>query len=159
MQPREQDMTDELRNRFQVMKAIAKEEGLEYGIAWMLNSVLRTKPEQDAYFSQGRNSLAITNAYRRIAGMAPIGEAENKNKVTWTMNSKHFADDTGKSRAFDFVVLKNGKLPTWDIKYDNDKDSVSDYKELAACAAKAGLEAGAYWEKSDYPHVQLPFGV
>lgn len=156
MKPREADMTDELLGRFQVFKALTQQAGHIYGVNWSLTAVLRTTAEQMAYHAQGRNPLAVVNEYRRKAGMLPISERENKYCVTWTQNSKHFADDTGKSRAFDFVILKPGRVATWDIKFDNDNDDIGDYLELAQIAKAAGLEAGAYWAKPDMPHVQLP---
>lgn len=160
MKPREQDMSDELRGRFQVMKQIAASEGLTYGIHWMLSSVLRTEMEQTAFYAQGRETLENVNKFRKDAGMYLLTAKENENEVTWTRHSKHFPDDTGKSRAFDFCVLKEGRTATWDTKWDNDKDAVGDYIELARIAKRAGLDAGAFWKtRPDAPHVQLPIGV
>ena len=160
MKAREQDMTDELLGRFQVMKQLASAGGLEYGVHWCLTAVLRTPAEQRAFYAQGRKTLAEVNALRQAVGMYRLAASENTYCVTWTLNSKHFPEiDTAKARAFDVAVLKNGKEPTWDQKWDNDKDKIGDYKELAQYGKQAGLDCGAYWEKPDAPHMQLPASI
>lgn len=160
MKPLETDMTPELRGRFEVMKQLASAGGLIYGTHWALTSVLRTLMEQTAYYAQGRETLPKVNQLRKLAGMYALNLSENKNPVTWTMNSKHFPEkDTGKARAFDFCILKPNREATWDLKWDNDKDDVVDYLELAQYAKAAGLESGAFWDKADPPHVQLPKSI
>jgi peptidoglycan L-alanyl-D-glutamate endopeptidase CwlK len=47
---------------------------------------------QVAYYAQGREPLDITNRLRKRAGLAPIGESENKKKITWTMDSRHIVN-------------------------------------------------------------------
>jgi len=132
----------------------------EAGVPFALTCVLRTKAEQEAYYAQGRKSLVEVNKLRQTAGMGMLTPAENKYTVTKTLNSKHFPDASGKSRAFDIVIMKNGKVPTWDVKWDGDKDSIPDYLEAANIAQSVGLEAGAFWKTfKDWPHMQLPLNI
>lgn len=152
MKPNLDDMHVVLRERYEAFKLAADQ--LAH-VPYMVNCILRTRPEQTALFAQGREILEEVNRLRRIAGMQAISAAENKYKVTWTMNSKHYADMNGKVRAFDVVVLKNGRVPSWDLKWDGDKDNIGDYEELARCAEMVGLVAGGH-AFGDWPHFQLP---
>lgn len=156
MKPSYDDMHPILQNRYDAFKAIADQIA---HVPYTLNCVLRTPSEQKALYAQGRQSLAEVNALRKAAGMPwMISESENKNKVTWTLKSKHFPDANGKARAFDLVVLKNGRTPSWDLKWDGDKDNVADYTELANIGEQVGLVAGGY-AFGDWPHFQLPDDV
>lgn len=125
------------------------------GISYKLLEVLRTPQTQTAYYAQGRLTLAEVNAFRKEAGLQPIGAKENSRKITWTHNSRHFAGSDGLARAFDIVLLKDGKHH-WDINRDGNKNSVADYLEAARIGKEVGLEPGAFWSKPDYPHFQLP---
>lgn len=177
------DMSAELRAKFEKFVAEMEKRGLKYGERWRLQEVLRTKPLQAAYAAQGRTwaelkamlvkagwtqtlsfceaqvkaglgPKALCNALRERAGVAKL-PASDWYKVTWTLNSKHFANAQGKSDAFDLVMLQPGKVPTWGIKWDGDKDSIPDYKEAAAVARLVGLYPGADFKTQDWPHVQL----
>jgi hypothetical protein len=155
MKPNFDDMHVVLRERYEAFKLAADQLA---NVPYTVNCILRTYEEQLAYHAQGRLELVDVNALRKKAGMAPISASENKYKVTWTMKSKHFPDANGKARAFDVVVLKNGRTPSWDLKWDGDKDYISDYEELAKCAEMVGLVAGGH-AFGDWPHFQLPDDV
>ena len=156
MKPNLDDMHVVLRERYEAFKLAADQLA---DVPYQVNCILRTFAEQTALHAQGRKPLAEVNRLRKLANMPwMITEAENKNKVTWTMNSKHYADATGKVRAFDVVVLKNGRTPSWDLKWDGDKDNIADYEELARCAEMVGLIAGGH-AFGDWPHMQLPDDV
>lgn len=156
MKPDYNDMHPVLQARYDAYVAVVEQ---IKRVKRQLNCVIRTFPEQLALHAQGRLPLADVNRLRKEAGMPwMITEAENKNKVTWTMKSKHFPDKNGKSRAFDDVVLKDGREPSWDLKWDGDKDNVADYEELALAAESVGLVAGGH-AFGDWPHMQLPDDV
>jgi hypothetical protein len=155
MKPNFDDMHPVLRERYEAFRLAADQLA---NVPYMVNCILRTYTEQQALHAQGRLSLQDVNGLRAKAGMQPISAAENKYKVTWTMKSKHFPDIYGKSRAFDVVVLKNGRTPSWDLKWDGDKDNVTDYEELAKMAEMVGLVAGGH-AFGDWPHFQLPDDV
>jgi len=134
-----------------------RDEMANAGVPFALTCVLRTQAEQKAYYAQGRETLEDVNTLRLAAGMSAIGEKENAYTVTQTMNSRHFPDGNGKSRAFDIAILKNDRNPTWDIKWDGDKDQISDYEEAARIGASVGLIPGARWKTfHDWPHFELP---
>lgn len=124
------------------------------GLQFELNEVLRTRETQEAYYAQGRLKLSEVNRLRKLAGLWSISDSENSYKVTWTKNSRHFADVNGKSNAFDIRLLKYGK-PHWQTKWDGNKNSIPDYIEAARIGNQIGLEAGGLWEKPDYPHFQI----
>lgn len=130
------------------------------GIDVIITCTGRDFVTQVALYAQGRQPLNETNRLRRIAGIDPITEIANKKRVTWTLASRHIInlDDSETSNdtatAFDYAVVKNGKA-IWDVKASLNGDDVPDYLECANVAKELGLEAGAFWKKADYPHVQL----
>ena len=71
-----------------------------------VNETLRSQEVQNAYYAQGREPLDNTNAKRKIAGLPPITDAENKNMITWTLKSKH---SSGKAMDL-YPIDKNGKV-------------------------------------------------
>lgn len=153
MKPRIDDMTPELAIRYQRFAARMAEAGIPFA----LNCVLRTRKEQIAYYAQGRQSLEAVNAFRAAAGMRPIAAAENSYTVTQTLESRHFPQPDGKSTAFDIKILRGNKQPTWDEKFDGDKDGIPDYEEAARIGEECGLVAGGHWRSfQDWPHFQLP---
>jgi hypothetical protein len=131
----------------------------------IVTDVDRLYEVQMALYAQGRQSLAEVNLLRKRAGLSSITHIENKNKVTWTMASKHIihltnddpSDDL--SYAVDFGILdKNGKY-IGDVKADLNKDNKSDYIQLGALAKKidSGIIWGGDFKKSkDYPHYECP---
>lgn len=156
MKPRYEDMHPVLQVRYDAFKAIADQ--IEH-VPYQLNCVLRMYEEQVALYAQGRESLEEVNRLRKLANMPwMITDAENAKPVTWTMHSKHFPNPDGYSRAFDVVVMKNGRVASWDLKWNSDKDKVPDYEELARIAEQVGLVAGGH-AFGDWPHFQLPDNV
>lgn len=118
---------------------------------------------QMAYYAQGRESLGVVNRLRQRAGLPPITEKENKNKITWTMASKHIvnlANDTTAddfSRAIDFGIRNKGKYDG-SSKADVNKDNLPDYYQLGALAKTIdrGIIWGGDWKNKDLPHYELP---
>lgn len=132
----------------------------EAGVEVIITCTDRPFTTQVALYAQGRQPLHEVNRLRKIAGISPINEKQNKRKVTWTLASRHIPrlDDKDPKNdwatAFDFAVIKNGKA-IWDVKASLDNDEIPDYLECANIAKQLGLESGAFWKKPDYPHVQL----
>jgi hypothetical protein len=124
------------------------------GLPFELNEVLRTPETQKAYYAQNRKPLTEVNRLRKIAGIAPITAEDNTYKITWTLDSKHFAGADGLARAFDIRLLKYGK-PHWATKWDGNKNSIPDYLEASRIGESVGLSAGGLWNKPDYPHFQI----
>lgn len=126
----------------------------------VVTSVDRNYLEQNALFAQGRELLVVVNNLRKVAGLAPITEEENK-IVTWTINSEHVINledarkDNDKSRAIDFAIKdKNGQV-TWNLKADVNEDGISDYRECALIGENIGFYSGMRFKKPDWPHLQL----
>jgi hypothetical protein len=182
MQARIEDMTPLLKKLYDLFDAKMKQEGVPYA----LNAVLRTRGMQAAYAAQGRTisefmamltkfgwtlTLAkvtalskagktarqICDQLRSDAGMSVLPDSDWPDVVTKTLHSRHFAGPDGKSSAFDIVILKNGKTPTWDIKFDADSDSIPEYLEAARIGKSVGLVPGAFWtDFHDWPHFEVP---
>ncbi len=132
---------------------------LSAGIPVMITCTARTVDEQVALHAQGRKTLAETNALRAMAGLPPITAAQNKHKVTWTLNSKHLIDlddgETGNdlSRAFDIAIVPGGK-PCWDVKVDVNQDQISDYEQAGKLGEACGLRWGGRFRRPDMPHFE-----
>jgi peptidoglycan L-alanyl-D-glutamate endopeptidase CwlK len=130
------------------------------GIPFSLTCTARSYQEQVALYAQGRQSLDEVNALRKLAGLSPILSSGNK-KVTWTMLSKHLvklndsdlAND--KSKAFDIVLLKDGK-GHWDVKVSVNKNIKPDYIEAGEIGESVGLKWGGRFKSPDYPHFEQP---
>jgi hypothetical protein len=135
-------------------------------VLWKATCIKRTRAEQVALYAQGRETLAVINELRRVAGLMPIDDAEAKRKVTWTKNSRHLPiekgtplaekhpDWVGLCYAWDIVIM-NGKTPTWILKVDVDGDNIPDYEEAAKVGENLGLIVGARWSNPDYPHYEF----
>jgi hypothetical protein len=88
------------------------------GPTLILAETFRTRAVQEAYYAQGRQSLAKINALRKGAGLPVIGVEEAGRRVTKLLpgSSKHGRTDTqGKpaAQAFDVAFVRDGKL-VWD---------------------------------------------
>ena len=130
-----------------------KEGCKKIGHTVIVTSVDRTFQEQAALWFQGRHPLEEVNQLRKFAKLPQITEIQNR-IVTWTMNSKHIPDETGKSRAFDFAIIRDSKI-CWSLKADVDTDGVSDYLECAVIGEGLGLKSGRSFRNPDYPHLEL----
>lgn len=159
------DLIPPARELYYRFRELVTNENVSIGIT----CIKRTKEEQIALYAHGRQPLKITNELRRIAGLPSIIEKENKNPITWTLNSRHlpieadsewgkaFPEFIGKCLAWDIVIMTGEKKVSWDLKVDVDKDSIPDYEEVAKIGEKLGLIVGARWEgkKRDWPHYEF----
>jgi peptidoglycan L-alanyl-D-glutamate endopeptidase CwlK len=131
------------------------------GITYLVTCTARTYQEQVALYAQGRQPLEEVNKMRSHAGLPPILAIENKKKVTWTLASKHIVNwedadaSNDKSRAFDIVIVKDGK-PTWDIKADVNRNNTPDFKEAGVLGEAVGLVWGGRFSTPDYCHFEEP---
>lgn len=146
------DLTPALQRLYDKFAVAMARASLEFKIT----CTARTVEEQMALYSQGRNTLSVTNSLRAAAGLTPITAKENKLKVTWTMNSKHIiTKDNPKARAFDIVLLNKDSKPYWDIKVSVNKNTKPDYREAADIGKSVGLIVGADFKKPDMPHYEI----
>jgi peptidoglycan L-alanyl-D-glutamate endopeptidase CwlK len=109
------------------------------GIQYVINETLRDKAVQEAYYAQGREPLVTTNRLRKSAGLWLLSDEENKDKVTWTLQSKHLL-----GLALDIAPKKAGKV-WWTAP-----NSV--WKQIADISTQCGLVAGYYFKSTDSPH-------
>jgi hypothetical protein len=174
-----EQMTPKLKKAFCVFSALMAEARIPFG----LNEVLRTKKRQLAYACQGRtfNEMKalcakfewpkswaridklltqegktmqqICDIFRAEAGCSYLLHGKEWYKITQTLNSQHFAGEDGLSKAFDIKLFMPGQVPTWNNKWDADKNGIPEYEEAAKLGRLAGLKAGA--DFGDYPHYQL----
>jgi peptidoglycan LD-endopeptidase CwlK len=145
------DMDERLQLKFVIFSAKMAEADLPF----ILTCTLRTQLEQDALFAQGRKSLSYVNGLRKITGLSPITELDNKKEVTWVKISRHTPPvGQSKSLAFDIAVCSHG-LPVWDVKADTNSNTIPDYIEAANIGRKLGLRCGADFTKKDWVHFEL----
>jgi len=124
------------------------------GIYFLIICTARYELDQIALYAQGRKTLDEVNDLRKVAGMPPISEAENKRPVTWTLDSKHvIGSKRPLSEAFDIVLTDHGKVH-WDVSADVNANNIPDYIEAAKIAIGCGLRAGAFFSKKDYCHFE-----
>lgn len=118
------------------------------GINYVVTETYREYNVQVAYVLQGRAELSIVNKAREVAGLKPISEESNKNKITQTLDSYHI-----KRRAFDIVPVIAGKAA-----YNAPKDL---WLALADCFKSEGFTWGGDWGKTaaqlgwDCPHFEM----
>lgn len=150
-----EDLSPRLRELYFKFDEKMKALGINYAITCTARSVL----EQMAIFVQGRLGLEEVNSFRKHAGLASIGQSENR-KVTWTLNSKHLTNllddklDNDFSEAFDIVILKD-KRAVWDIKVDVNNDLIPDYKQAGEVGESVGLRWGGRFSSPDPPHFEV----
>lgn len=136
------------------------------GIDLFVLEVDRLFEVQVAYYAQGRESTFVTNKLRKRVGLPPISEAQNKKKITWTMDSKHIinlsnettSDD--KSHAVDIGIKdKNGKYVA-DANADTNKDKKIDFTQIGIIGKMIdpGMVWGGDWKGKSYDpqHWQEP---
>jgi hypothetical protein len=132
---------------------------LSAGIPVMITCTARTVKEQCALYAQGREPIFDVNELRAMSGLPRITVEQNKNKVTWTLQSKHIIDlddgnaDNDKSRAFDIAIAPGGK-PVWDVKVDVNQDHISDYEQAGKIGEACGLRWGGRFKNPDMPHFE-----
>lgn len=96
---------------------------------------LRTFAEQDVLYRQGRTT---------------------EGKIV--TNSRGGFSYHNYGLAIDIVLIIDGKVASWDIKKDFDKDGKSDWIEIVTIFKQFGWEWGGDWRFKDNPHFQKSFG-
>lgn len=96
---------------------------------------LRTFKEQDELYAKGRTTAGA--------------------KVT---NAKGGQSYHNYGLAIDIVLIIDGKIASWDIKADYDKDGKSEWQEIVSIFKKYGWDWGGEWKFVDAPHFQKSFG-
>ena len=92
---------------------------------------LRTFPEQDALYAQGRTTKGP--------------------KVT---NAKAGQSIHNYGLAIDFALLIDNKEISWDLKRDWDGDKIADWMEVVKVFKSAGYAWGGNWKFTDNPHFE-----
>lgn len=106
----------------------------ELGVDYIVTCTYRNDVEQNFLYAQGRLNKG------HIVTNAKAGQSFH-----------NAVDDTGKpaSKAFDIVIMKNGK-PDWNI-------SNPDWLKAGNIGRSVGLEWAGDWKSfKEYPHFQLP---
>lgn len=108
------------------------------GVPIIITHGLRTYPEQDALYAQGRTKPGkiVTNA-----------------KGGYSNHNFGYAIDYA-------LLMPDGRSVSWDMTRDGDGDKLSDWMEVAQEAKTLGFEWGGDWSSfKDYPHLQMVFGL
>nr|WP_154122369.1 M15 family metallopeptidase [Paenibacillus monticola] len=106
-----------------------------HGVPIVITQGLRTIPEQDGLYAQGRTTkgLIVTNA-----------------KGGYSYHNFGVA--------IDFALLLPDGGVSWDTKRDGDGDGIADWDEVVADAKRLGWEWGGDWTSfKDMPHLQMTF--
>lgn len=116
------------------------------GIAVIITSTYRDHESQAALFAQGRTKQG------RIVTWAKPGQSLHNHRL-----------------AFDYVPLRNGKLPVWgtngngvdDDPSDDDTDDLELWQRCGAIGKSIGLEWAGDWPKGkrEFPHFQYTGGL
>ncbi len=116
----------------------------DQGIPVRLTSTLRTLPQQEALYAQGRLSRAEVNRLRQVAGWPALSALERNRMVT---NARPGDSWHNWGRAFDLVPMQRHQnlLPHWASPW---------WKKLGELGKAVGLEWGGEWRKPDRPHFQ-----
>ena len=119
------------------------------GITVSITQTHRDSVLQHAYFSQGREPLAVVTANRKKAGLGPITAAENKSTVTKA--------DSGQSPhefdlAFDFVPIVNGKAEWNDLTLFDRCGAIAKTLNVDGYTLEWG---GDFPKFKDRPHIQM----
>ncbi|NHM32238.1 M15 family metallopeptidase [Neobacillus terrae] len=113
-------------------------EAARKGIRVVITDDFRSAKDQNALYAQGRSSdgNVVTNARG--------GESYHNYGL-----------------AIDFALAApGGEQLIWDMDYDGNGNSKSDWKEVVEIAKNLGFEWGGDWAKfKDYPHLQMSFGL
>lgn len=122
----------------------------------ILTCTLRSWEEQEALYAQGRFPLMEINRLRRKAGLTPIKPSEAKKIVTNAApgQSKHNADKTGLSRAFDigFLNVSSGK----NVSLNWDENLFLEFNNILSKNFSAKIDWGGNWKKfKDFPHFEV----
>ncbi|WP_411843558.1 M15 family metallopeptidase [Salinicoccus sp. HZC-1] len=116
---------------------ILKQRAAEKGILIRITDGFRSFEEQNALYDQGRSKPG------NIVTYAKGGESYHNYGL-----------------AVDYALeLRNGEV-IWDVEYDGNGNSKSDWFEVAAIAKELGFTWGGDWEGFvDYPHLQMDYGL
>jgi len=137
----------EARPFFETFLSALEKQGLRYSVI----ETLRSQETQDAYYSQGRESLEEINRLRKTAGLYLLGADEAKRVITQVRHSVH-----QDGLAADIVPVIDGKIP-WLITADN----AELWLTFGRLGQESGLEWGGTWKPLnsfeigwDAPHYQ-----
>ncbi|MGM0902487.1 MAG: M15 family metallopeptidase [Bacillota bacterium] len=109
----------------------------EDGIKVVITDDFRSFHEQDKLYAKGRSGEG------NIVTHAKAGESLHNYGL-----------------AVDFALITSGDQVIWDLNYDGNGNSRSDWMEVVEIAKGLGFEWGGDWKHfKDYPHLQMDFGL
>lgn len=132
------------------------------GLKVLVSETLRDLEVQQAYYAQGRKPLAEVNELRKKAGLYLLGEAENKNIVTYCDGIKNKSnhqtrDASGLGSAIDLVPARYDEKRKYWTFWWNAPEEV--WRKMGMIAEENGLDwcaggKGEHWN-FDNPHFEL----
>ena len=139
---------DDLRPKTKKLCELWIEECRKAGINLVVTQTFRSPQLQEAYYSQGRESLEIVNTKRKKVGLQAILEKDNK--IITKAPSGSSPHNYG--LAWDFAPIVNGKI---------DWNNLELFRKCGEIAKKLNFEGytlewgGDFKSIKDYPHIQL----
>ena len=118
-------------------------------------------------FNRANNMLLTGNAKARVTcGFRSVAEQDALYAMGRTSSGKIVTNAKGGysvhnyGLAFDFCLIIDGKLASWEWLKDFDGDKVADWMEFVNLFKEYGYEWGGDWKSfKDRPHLQKTFGM
>ncbi|WP_462408563.1 M15 family metallopeptidase [Neobacillus sp. Marseille-QA0830] len=113
------------------------QQAAQKGIVVVITDGFRSAEDQDKLYAQGRTTDG------NIVTHAKGGESYHNYGL-----------------AIDFALETPSGEIVWDMDYDRNQNSKSDWTEVVQMAKKLGFDWGGDWAKfKDYPHLEMNFGL
>jgi len=105
-------------------------------------------------------SIVITDDFRSAVDQNILyekGRGSEGNIVTHAKGGESYHNF---GLAVDFAIKTSSGNVIWDMKFDGNGNSISDWTEVVEMAKGLGFKWGGDWEEfKDYPHLQMNFGL
>lgn len=116
---------------------LLKQKAAEKGILVRITDGFRSFEEQNTLYAQGRT--------------------EPGNIVTYAKGGESYHNY---GLAVDYAIVQGNGEVTWDLEYDGNGNSKSDWHEVGQIGKELGFTWGGDWEDfKDYPHLQMDYGL
>ncbi|WP_370224021.1 M15 family metallopeptidase [Cytobacillus sp.] len=123
-------------------------------------AVAEKKEELIAQAADKGINVVITQDFRSIEEQDALyekGRSVEGNIVTHAKGGESYHNF---GLAIDFALMSVDGQVIWDMQYDGNGNSKSDWMEVVDMAKDLGFEWGGDWTQfKDYPHLQMDFGL
>ncbi|SLL36077.1 M15 family metallopeptidase [Niallia sp. FSL W8-0635] len=104
--------------------------------------------------------IVITEDFRSVEEQNRLYEQGRTTEGSIVTNAKGGESYHNYGLAIDFALLDINGVVIWDMNYDGNGNSKSDWMEVVDIAKALGFQWGGDWVNfKDYPHFQMDFGL